>query len=52
MSENQHTTPASEKGPASAAAQEPALPAHPTDAQRPLLTDEQLAHLPANHPCA
>ncbi len=52
MSENQHTTlasdkgSASEKGPASAAAQAPALPAHPTDAQRPLLTDEQLAHLP------
>ncbi len=52
MSENQHTTPASEKGPASAqgTAQAPSLPAHPTDAQRPLLTDEQLAHLPANHP--
>ena len=52
MSENQHTTPASENGPASAqgTAQAPALPAHPTDAQRPLLTDEQLAHLPANHP--
>jgi len=50
MSENQHTTPASENGPASAASQAPALPAHPTDAQRPLLTDEQLAHLPANHP--
>ena len=52
MSENQHTTPASENGPASAqgTAQAPSLPAHPTDAQRPLLTDEQLAHLPANHP--
>lgn len=46
MSENQHTTPASAQG----TAQAPALPAHPTDAQRPLLTDEQLAHLPANHP--
>ena len=46
MSENQHTTPASAQG----TAQAPSLPAHPTDAQRPLLTDEQLAHLPANHP--
>ena len=45
MSENQqHTLPAESSAPSQT------LPTHPTDAQRPLLTDEQLAHLPAQHP--
>ena len=43
MSENQqHTHPADPLA--------PSLPPHPTDIQRPLLTDEQLAHLPVAHP--
>ena len=45
MSENQQHTLAAESS-----APSQTLPAHPTDAQRPLLTDEQLAHLPAQHP--
>lgn len=45
MSENQQHTPSAESS-----APSQTLPAHPTDAQRPLLTDEQLAHLPAQHP--